>query len=386
MKNDIALRKAGITVVKKLSTLEVNKMASNISEKICLSFPEHKINQSDLFIAISRVNMYLAEFTDNSAAKYWYKNNSIYFKKDIDFNTLETPALHECLHYIQTARNKKGKVERLGLYNLVGFKESGFALNEAAVQLMASYATNTKIDSVKYYGMEFITNSPNYYPIECALVRQMTYFTGTYPLFHSVIHSNDIFKNTFIMKSNEDAYYKITKNLDKIVELEESLNKLNVSLSYAKCENDNQIKLQKLKQNIENIKQNIENIKQNIKQTTIETQELILTSCAYSDLALVRDNESITEFKKKLYRFKNVLIKPDNNYSFYNEFYCHMMEELEQKRELIKKYGILNCFREIRENFALIETRKQKLNLLQLAVRKIKRLFNIGQEEYNDNY
>lgn len=376
MKNDIALRKAGIKIVKKLSTLEVNKMASNISEKICLSFPEHKINQSDLFIAISRVNMYLAEFDDNSAAKYWYKNNSIYFKKDIDFNTLETPALHECLHYIQTARNKRGKVERLGLYNLTGFKESGFALNEAAVQLMASYATNTKVDSVKYYGMEFITNSPNYYPIECALVRQMTYFTGTYPLFHSVIHSNDIFKNTFIMKSNEDAYYNITKNLDKIVELEESLNKANISLAYVECNDDNQIKLQKLKQNIENIKQNI-------KQITIETQELILTSCAYSDLALVRDNESVAEFKKKLYRFKNVLIKPDN-YSFYNEFYCHMMEELEVKRELIKKYGILNCFKEIRENFALIEVRKQKLNLLQLAIMKLKKLFHIGQEEYEN--
>ena len=75
MNNDIALRKAGIRIVKKLSTLEVNKIASNISEKICSSFPEHKINQSDLFIAISRVNMYLAEFNDNSAAKYCYKNN-----------------------------------------------------------------------------------------------------------------------------------------------------------------------------------------------------------------------------------------------------------------------------------------------------------------------
>lgn len=376
MKNDIALRKAGIRVVKKLSTLEVNKMASNISEKICSSFPEHKINQSDLFIAISRVNMYLAEFDDNSAAKYWYKNNSIYFKKDIDFNSLETPALHECLHYIQTARNKKGKVERLGLYNLTTLKESGFALNEAAVQLMASYATNTQVDSVKYYGMEFITNSPNYYPIECALVRQMTYFTGTYPLFHSVIHSNDIFKNTFIMKSNEDAYYNISKNLDKIVELEETLNNANISLAYLECENDNQVKLKKLKQNIENLKQNI-------KQITIETQELILTSCTYSDLSLVRDNESVIEFKNKLYKFKNILIKPEN-YSFYNEFYCHMMEELEIKRELIKKYGILNCFKEIRENLALIETRKQKLNLFELAIEKIKKLFHIGQEEYNN--
>ena len=131
------------------------------------------------------------------------------------------------------------------------------------------------------------------------------------------------------------------------------------------------------------MKQNIENLKQNIKQITIETQELILTSCTYSDLSLVRDNESVIEFKNKLYKFKNILIKPEN-YSFYNEFYCHMMEELEIKRELIKKYGILNCFKEIRENLALIETRKQKLNLFELAIEKIKKLFHIGQEEYNN--
>ena len=374
MRKDIALRKAGITIIKKLSTLEINKIASNISEKICCSFPEHKINQSDLFIAISRVNMYLAQFNDNSAAKYWYKNNSIYFKENINFDSLETPALHECLHFIQTYRNKKGKIQRLGLYNISSLKENGFALNEAAVQLMASYATNTKIDSVKYYGMEFFTNSPNYYPIECALVKQMTYFTGTYPLFHSTLYSNDIFKNTFIMKSNEDAYYTITKNLDKIVELEETLNKNNLLLAYN--DNDNE--------KINRLKNTIETLKQNIRKITIETQELILTSCAYSDLALVRDNESVEEFNKKLYRFKNVLIKPNEQYSFYNEFYCHMMEELELKRTLIKKYGILNCFKEVRESLALIETRQEKLNIFQLAIQKFKKLFHIGQEEYNN--
>lgn len=379
MRNSIALKQAGITIIKKLSTLEINKIASNISERICVAFPEHKINQSDLFIAISRLNMYLANFEDNSAAKYWYKNNSIYFRKDIDFESLETAALHECLHFIQTVRNKKGKVQRLGLYNLTSFKETGFALNEAAVQLMASYATNSKKDSVKYYGMEFVTNSPNYYPIECALVKQMSYFTGTYPLFHSVIHSDDIFKNTFIMKSNENAYYKITRNLDKLVELQESLNKENLALAYWGYENENQLKLQR-------IKQNIEDLKYSIKLTTIETQELILTSCAYSDLNLVRDNESLTEFKNKLYKFKNILIKPEN-YSFYNEFYCQMMEELEIKRNLIKKYGILNCFKEIRENLALIETRQKKLNLFQVALIKLKKLFHISQEEeqYNSN-
>ena len=98
-------------------------------------------------------------------------------------------------------------------------------INEAAVQLMATTAIKgeNKKDSVKYYGLEFNSESPNYYPIECNLVRQMTYFTGTYPLYHSAIYSNDIFKNTFIMKSSKETYSEISRNLELLVKLQENL-------------------------------------------------------------------------------------------------------------------------------------------------------------------
>lgn len=138
-----ALKKAGIQIVKELTALETSNIASIISEKICGAFPEHNINKTDLSNALSRVNMYLAIFQDNSAAKYYYKNDSIYFEKDIDFNALDTPAIHECLHFIQAIKNKNGKLKKLGLYNLNLIKASGLALNEAAVQLMASQANRS---------------------------------------------------------------------------------------------------------------------------------------------------------------------------------------------------------------------------------------------------
>ena len=40
------LRKEGIEDIKPLKTLEINKIASSISEKICSAFPEHNINKS----------------------------------------------------------------------------------------------------------------------------------------------------------------------------------------------------------------------------------------------------------------------------------------------------------------------------------------------------
>ena len=377
MKKGTELKRAGITVIKELSVLEVNKIASIISEKICSSFPEHNINRTDLFIALSKVNMYLADFMDNSAAKYYYKDDSIYFNQNIDFDLITTPALHECLHFIQSYRDKNGKLKRLGLYEINTFKDTGLALNEAAVQLMAAHATGIKKDSVKYYDMEFTTESPNYYPIECSLVKQMTYFTGTYPLYHSALYSDDIFKNTFIMKSDEKTYQQIIKNLDMLVEYQESLDRENLYLSYIEYDEVNTPKIEKSKNRINSLKEAI-------KFLTLKTQELILTSCAYSDLALVRDNQSVKDFKNKLYRFQKYLIFTEG-YTFYNDFYCKMMEELDVKRELIKKYGVFAQFKDVRENLALIETRQESLNLFKVAIEKIKKLFKIGQEAANSS-
>ena len=74
------LKKEGINVISQLNTMQVNSIASNISEKLSKAFPEHNIDKSDLFISIARLNMYIAEMpNDMAAAKYFYKNNSIYF-------------------------------------------------------------------------------------------------------------------------------------------------------------------------------------------------------------------------------------------------------------------------------------------------------------------
>ena len=104
------LKKEGIENIKALNTLEINKIASNISEKICKAFPEHNLNKSDLFINISRLNMYIATMpNDHSAAKYFYKNSSIYFSENIDFDNIGTLAIHEALHFIQEVKNKNNK-------------------------------------------------------------------------------------------------------------------------------------------------------------------------------------------------------------------------------------------------------------------------------------
>ena len=69
------LKKEGITNIRPLDILTINKISKNISHKLYETFNEHNINESDLFISISRLQMYFAQMPeDASAAKYFYIN------------------------------------------------------------------------------------------------------------------------------------------------------------------------------------------------------------------------------------------------------------------------------------------------------------------------
>lgn len=348
MNINATLKKEGIKVIEKLDTLKINKIASNISEKICNAFPEHNIKKSELFIAISRLNMYIAEMpNDMAVAKYFYKNNSIYFSKDMDLNDLNTLAVHECIHFMQELKNKRGKLLRLGLYNMENNVNTGLAINEAAVQLMASIATNSKLDSVKYYNMELTTESPDFYPLQTSLLKEMIYFTGTYPLYHSTLFSNDVFKNTFIAKSSSSIYNKIEYNLDLILHYEERLSEEIYKLSVISDEKN----IQKIKR----INSKIDALKQIIFEKTLETQNTIIYNCFNNEFDSIKNLEDIKNFQYKIYNFKHLIINTDN-YNYYNDFYRDMMNKLDDKREFIKKYGNITEFNNsLRELSALRE-------------------------------
>ena len=370
------LKREGIEVIGPLNTLEINKIASNISEKLCTTFPEHKLDQSKLFASIARLNMYVAKFPTNDAvAKYFYKNNSIYFSNKMDLNDLNTLAIHECIHFIQELKNKNGRLLRLGLYNLEGTRNTGMALNEAAVQLMASKASNSNLDTVKYYGMDFSTESPDFYPLQTTLIKELAYFTGTYPLFHSTLFSNDVFKNTFIAKSSEKTYIEIERNFDLLFYYESELSKLSYKLATCAETKAGANKLKLLNQKSEKLKTLIFN-------TTLGTQNLILQNCFTKEFEQIEDIESLKAFQTHIYNFKNLLINAEN-YNFYNDFYCDMMNKLENKRELIKKYGVLPISDEATRELSLVQKDFYSLSFLKKIFYKLSLLIEDRLREKN---
>ncbi len=164
------------------------------------------------------------------SAKYFYKNNSIYFDCNLDVNNLTDVAVHECIHYLQEKRDQKGNIIRLGLCDYSGSNLPGVGLNEAAVQLMSAKALNLSYENVKYFDINLQSNTPTYYPLECALVNQMAYVIGEDVLFDSTLHSNNNFKDIYISLTSEKEFNKIQKNIDLLIDAQGDLESLFSSL------------------------------------------------------------------------------------------------------------------------------------------------------------
>lgn len=372
MANYSRLKKEGIEVVSQLDTLKVNTIAINVASKLCLAFPEHNLNKSELFESLSRLNMYVAKMpADSSGAKYFYKDNSIYFNETADIDEMSTLAVHECIHYIQEVRDYTNRVSKMGLYSLSS--NTGLAINEAAVQLMSSEANMNETSTETYYGISINTISPNYYPLECALLNQISYFTGTYPLYHSTLNSNDVFKNTFTLKSDKKTYSIVTKNFDKLLSLENNLNYFSSELQYT--DKVSSIKL---------LNKLINETKEDIKEIFFKTQNLIMHKCFKNEFNGIRNLEDIKDFNNKLYNYKNIIGSAED-YTFYNEFYRNMMNVIEEKKSYIEQYGEINLFENVNTSLMLVDTTKNTFSFISTFVIKIKKLFGLNKSAKSIN-
>lgn len=351
MNIEAELKKDGIEIVGRLDTLSANSLAKNVSEKICKAFPRAHFIEQQLFIELSRIPMYLAKMPNGFAeANYFYKNSSIYFKQGVSLEELEKFAVHEFIHYIQEVKDKKGNLYRLGLCEYGEFKTYGMALNEGAVQLAASKALNQGNDIVKYYDISLPTNSPNYYPLLCNLVKQLAYLVGEDILFDSTFFSTDNFKLELIKLCGRKEFLKIQENLDSILETEEKIVLLNNELVQDNCEG---AKAQKIAKKIANHKNELKN-------TFIATQNLIFTSYFNHEFNTLNTTQEIEVYRAKLYNYKN-FIGITENYNAFNDYYIDKMAALEDRYEaiinnvaltVVKESKLANLFRSLRNLFA----------------------------------
>ncbi len=350
------LRKEGIVVIKRLNSFTVNSIANTIAKKLVSSFPAQNFSYNELFAKISKLNMYIARIPNGVAAKYFYKNSSIYFSEYTDLENLNDVAIHECIHVLQSEVDSKNNLKKLGLCDFKDAKLSGMGLNEAAVQLMTMKCAKAKFGTVKYFDIELPSNSPDYYTLECNLVRQMAYITGEYVLYNSTLYGNDNFKNKFISLASKEAFEDIKNNINSLIYLEEDLNKI-----LEKAQNVNVSP----KQTAKLIKKSAK-LKERIRDTFLLTQNKIFTSF-FDNLFKY---SSVQNFRKALYNYRK-FIGVTNDYTFFNDYYISKMVALEERYSS-----------SVNNHLALIPV---KNTLLARAIRKIKILVDAAEAHFSSN-
>ena len=322
------LKKDGITVIEPLDTTRVNVIAKNVSKKIVAAFSNLGFDFDTLYERFSKLPMYIADMPEGmSEASYFYKNSAIYFRDGMGLADLEKFAVHELIHNFQEQKNEKGDLTRLGLCTFKGSKPTGMALNEAAVQLLASNILENTFETATYYDITFSTVSPNCYPLLCNLIYQMAYVTGEEVLFESTFNSNDHFKNKFTALCGENVYNQISNYFDKILETEEKIIKISnkiqkTELSTAK---------------VDSLYKKSDELKKQLKSAYFSTQELIISSYFTNSLKTLITSDDVDRFRKKLYSFQDI-IGTTTNYFFFNNYYIQMMEKLDSRYDSLSDY------------------------------------------------
>ena len=355
------LKKDGISIIKPLDTLNVILIAKFVAEKLISAFPFYGFNYDKLYRKISNISMYLADIPKNMGeASYFYKNSTIYFKNGLSIDEMKKLAIHEFIHAYQEVKDKKNLLHKLGLCDFTGIKVKGMALNEGAVQLIASKALKESYETVKYYDIEFLTNTPHCYPIICNLVNQISYVIGENVLFDSTFNSNSRFAKAFITLCGEKNYDKIQNNLDEILLLEEK-----ISVLSSKIENENLND-----KSVVSCSMKIGKYKTAIKNIFIQTQNLILTSYFDKSFNNVYSAQEIEDYRKKLYNYKDI-IGTTENYSFFNDYYINMMSRLDEKYDALENVGV-----------ALVT---YKRSIVQIIFEKVRAIFGLNKSIATNN-
>jgi len=242
----------------------------------------------------------------------------------------------------------------MGLCDFSEFKIYGLALNDAAVQYITSKIIGIPKDTVKDYGVEFSTISPSYYPLECNLINQMTFITGENVLLDSTFNNTTAFQQKFINLTSKETFYMVQKELDTILNLEESIILLNNKFREIDENNSkSDVLLNKM-----------EKTKEKIASTFIKIQNLIIEDYFDNEFNKITNLEELENYRKQLYTYRNYIGIADN-YTFYNNYYVEKMSALEHKYNVLENGGF---------ETAIVET--VKTNKLLSIFNKIKNFFS----------
>lgn len=358
------LEKYGIYNIQQVDTLTTNKFYAKLSKSLEKIFNTYSMESDNLFIKLSGINMFYSDFEEEHVkAKYIPDYKGIFIKPDIDIENLDSSVIHEAIHFLQSSFDEKDNLVSMGLID--GNKH--VALNEAATQLIASTSSNEKPSSVTYFDLYFLSPSPNYYPLETAILKQMLFFTGSFPLFHSGLLGNSIFQETFKTITSENVFNYISLELDNLVKYQDTLAKL-----YQK----------KLKQNISNFRKKyldkkITIVKTNIQNTVLNLQDAIYQNCFNNLLNKIESLSDCEDIRAQISNFENILIQKENDFSF-NNYVAFANSVIQEKEKQIVLYNAVLNDKFLIEESTYLPIANTPMFFAKNVINKLKLIFDIS--------
>ena len=271
------LRSQGIKALGKITAKEKAFIVEKVAKKI-VTLKNVELSYEQILEMLNNAKMYRAQMISSiGKVNYFYKNKTIYFEKSLNLEEIDENIIHECIHYIQDKRDKKEKMQRMGLCAFEEYKVRGMAINEAGINYITSKILG-RYDKTKIF----------------ILLKQMLQITGEQIFIDSLLNNNDKFEEKFMEQTNtEFLYYRIQKGMDSIFDLEQIIKRLIVE---GKASRTPQIYLNKINMH-----------KHTINQTFLELQWEIYSKYFTRKIELINTLEEVEQYKNELFNFNSWL-------------------------------------------------------------------------------
>ena len=301
------LRSQGIKALGKITAKEKAFIVEKVAKKI-VTLKNVELSYEQILEMLNNAKMYRAQMISSiGKVNYFYKNKTIYFEKSLNLEEIDENIIHECIHYIQDKRDKKEKMQRMGLCAFEEYKVRGMAINEAGINYITSKILG-RYDKTKIF----------------ILLKQMLQITGEQIFIDSLLNNNDKFEEKFMEQTNtEFLYYRIQKGMDSIFDLEQIIKRLIVE---GKASRTPQIYLNKINMH-----------KHTINQTFLELQWEIYSKYFTRKIELINTLEEVEQYKNELFNFNSWLEIGEEELK-YTEFATVKLKQLDKiKLEINRK-------------------------------------------------
>lgn len=336
------LKTIGIEPIRSLTIKETNSIITQFVELLMQAFPKQKVNKEKILKKMIACQMYFANFAENlGTANYVYQDKAIYISTKANLEEIDEYIIHECFHYLQDERDKKGRLQTLGICYFSEFKMYGMAMNEAAVQYLTCKMLNKKQEIIEYAGISVITESKNYYPLLWNLIAQMVYLIGEEALVESTLFGSETFVLSWMNIAGERVTKEIEDGFDEILNWKQAgsrqsdILEQNMAISYEKVQNE------------------------------------ILTSYFDGMLPLIETIEEAEDYQEKLFGCRKLLGNTDQ-FEFYEMYQQEQLEKIEKKVQELKRK---------QEKKMLMVMKHSKIKML---FQMLWKFFQKGKEEYKE--